>query len=382
MTFPKPGFPRSRAFQPPMQPALIVDAHEDLAYNMLAFGRDYTQPVAETRRLETDSGSEAPAHIGQTLIGWPEYQQGRVALVFSTLFAAPARRRAGDWDRQAYADFNQAHRVYRKQLDAYHELADRHPDQFRLVTRQADLEVVLSSWADTSLESHPVGLVALMEGAEGVRAPTELDEWWEAGLRMIGLAWAGTRFCGGTHDPGPLTDEGRNMLAAMADFGFTLDLSHMDEMSARQSLDLYEGPLIASHANAAALLPGYDGNRLLSDGVIRGLIDRNGIIGVVPFCAFLKNGWKKADSRQGITLETLAAHVDHICQMAGDARHVGLGSDFDGGFGLEAVPVDIDTIADLQKLAPILKAKGYNDQAVAAILGENWLRHLRTVLPL
>jgi membrane dipeptidase len=208
-----------------------------------------------------------------------------------------------------------------------------------------------------------------------------LDEWWEAGLRMIGPAWAGTRFCGGTREPGPLTEAGRALLEGMAEIGYTLDLSHMDELSARQSLDLYEGPVIASHANAAVLLPGYDGNRLLPDEVIKGLIARDGIIGVVPFCAFLNSDWKRGAARTGITLETLAAHVDHICQIAGNARHVGLGSDFDGGFGLEAVPADIDTIADLQKLAPILEAKGYNDQEVAAILGENWLRHLRTYLP-
>jgi membrane dipeptidase len=198
---------------------------------------------------------------------------------------------------------------------------------------------------------------------------------------MIGPAWAGTRFCGGTRDPGPLTEDGRALLEAMAEIGFTLDLSHMDEMSAHQSLDLYDGPIIASHANAAALLPGYDGNRLLSDDIIKGLIARDGIIGVVPFCAFLKTGWKRVDPREDITLDTLAAHVDHICQMAGDARHVGLGSDFEGGFGANAVPSDVDTIADLQKLVPILEGKGYNADAVAAILGENWLRHLRTCLP-
>jgi membrane dipeptidase len=365
----------------PMQPALIVDAHEDIAYNMLAFGRDYTRYVAETRQAEMASSSEVAEHNGQALIGWPEYQRGRVAVVFSTLFATPSRRKTGKWDKQVYADYDQAHRLYRSQLDTYHDLADRFPDKFRLITRLVHLEDVLSNWADSSLVSHPVGLVPLMEGAEGVRNPSELEEWWEAGLRMIGLAWAGTRFCGGTHDPGPLTNDGRALLAAMANFGFTLDLSHMDELSARQALDLYDGPVIASHANAAALLPGYDGNRLLPDEVIRGLIARDGIIGVVPFCAFLKTGWKKGDSREGISLETLAAHVDHICQMAGDSRHVGLGSDFDGGFGLSSVPVDIDTIADLQKLAPILEGKGYNAEEVAAVLGENWLRHLKAFLP-
>jgi len=378
---PNPGFSRSRVFQLPMQPPLIVDAHEDLAYNMLTFGRDYTRSVVETRRLELASGSGVPDRNGQTLLGWPEYQQGRVAIIFSTLFATPARRKSDNWDKQVYADYDQAHRLYRTQLDTYHELTDRVPDLFQFIATRADLETVLAHWNDSSPRDHPVGLVPLMEGADGVRSPSELNEWWEAGLRMIGLAWAGTRYCGGTRDPGPLTDDGLALLKAMAEFGFTLDLSHMDELSARQSLDTYEGPVIASHANAAALLPGYTGNRLPPDEVIKGLIARDGIIGVVPFCAFLDVGWKKGDLRDGITLATLAAHVDHICQMAGDARHVGLGTDFDGGFGLNSVPAGIDTIADLQKLCPILETKGYKDAEVADILGGNWLRHLRTNLP-
>ncbi len=360
---------------------LIIDAHEDLAYNMLTFGRDYNRPVVETRRIEHASSAQALQHTGECLLGWPEYQLGRVAIVFSTLFATPQRRKTGEWDTQAYADFNQAHQVYRKQLDSYHELAERTPEHFRFVSNQAELESHLSEWSDPGKETPPVGLVPLMEGAEGVRNPGELQEWWEAGLRMIGLAWAGTRFCGGTRDPGPLTEDGYAMLEAMADLGFTLDISHMDELSARQALDIYQGPVIASHANAAVLLPGYDGNRLLPEGVIKGLIDRDGIMGVVPFCAFLKTAWKKGDARDDITLETLVAHVDHVCQMAGDARHVGLGTDFDGGFGREAVPTGIDTIADLQNLTPLLQSKGYNDEDVAAILGGNWLRHLRSNLP-
>jgi membrane dipeptidase len=364
-----------------MQPDLIVDAHEDIAYNMLSFGRDYTRSAAETRRIEMGTGSQAPVHTGQSLLGWPEYQRGRVGVVFSTLFATPVRRRTGTWDTQSYADYEQAHRIYCNQLDTYHALSERASDQFKFISNRSDLEAVLADWNLSNTGNHPIGLVPLMEGAEGVRNPSELDEWWEAGLHMIGPAWAGTRFCGGTRDPGPLTEDGRALLGAMAEIGFTLDLSHMDVLSAQQSLDLYDGPVIASHANAAALLPGYDGNRLLPDDIIRGLIGRDGIIGVVPFCAFLKTGWRKADGRADISLETLVAHVDYICQMAGDARHVGLGSDFDGGFGLESVPAGIDTIADLQKIAPILEGKGYNHEEVAAVLGENWLRHLRLNLP-
>jgi membrane dipeptidase len=155
----------------------------------------------------------------------------------------------------------------------------------------------------------------------------------------------------------------------------------MDELSARQSLDLYPGPIIASHANAAAIIPEYTGNRHLPDDVIKALITRDGIMGLVPSCKFLNYGWQSGNGRETVSLELAAAHVDHICQMAGNARHVGFGSDFDGGFGVEAVPGEIDTIADLQKLGPILAAKGYKDEEIGAIFGGNWIRHLRTSLP-
>ncbi len=359
----------------------LVDAHEDIAYNILNFGRDYTRAAVDTRRHEAETGSIAPQHTGDTLLGWLDYQRGRTAVVFGTLFVTPIRRSLGDWENQRYRDFEEAHRLYSAQLDVYHKMADQHPDKFRLVGSRADMEAVLSHWADASAESHPMGLVPLMEGAEGVRTPSELEEWWERGVRVIGPAWAGTRFCGGTRDPGPLTDEGRELLDAMAGVGFTLDISHMDPLSALQSLDRYEGPVIASHANAAVLLPGYDGNRLLPDTVIRRLLERGGTIGVVPYNKFLNLEWKHGDRREDVPLDAVAAQIDYICQMAGDALHAGLGSDFDGGFGLDSVPAGIDTVADLQKLGPLLAAKGYNQDAVAAVLGGNWLRHLEMNLP-
>jgi len=357
---------------------LLVDAHEDLAWNILALGRDYTRSAAETRQHE--KGTPNVEHNDNTMLGWPDYQRARTAVVFGTLAAVPLRRRLGEWDILVYADFEQAHRLYRAQLDAYLSLADRHADKFQLIQTVADLDEVVAPWADET-ETHPVGLVVLMEGADGVRTPAELEEWWGLGVRILGPAWAGTRYCGGTREPGPLTEAGRALLSGMAEIGFTLDLSHMDELAARQSLDSYPGAIIASHANAAVIIPEYEGNRHLPDAIIKGILERDGVIGVVPFCKFLNYGWKKGDARDGLTLETLVAHIDHICQMAGDASHVGLGSDFDGGFGLEAAPAEVDTIADLQKLDPILASRGYSDPDIAAILGGNWLRHLRETLP-
>jgi membrane dipeptidase len=358
---------------------LIVDAHQDLSWNMLTFGRDYTQSAAETRRRE--QGSLTVERNGDTLLGWPDYQRGKVGIVFSTLFAAPARRREGDWDKLYYHDFNEAYTSYRLQLEGYHRLVDEHSQKFRLVQTSKDLQAVLSHWNQDDLPEHPVGLVVLMESAEGVRNPAELEEWWQGGVRLIGPAWAGTRFCGGTREPGPLTPDGYALLDGMAELGFILDISHMDEQAVLQALDHYPLPVVATHANAIALLKGLDTNRHLSDHTIRLLVERQGVIGVVPVNPFLLPGWRRGDQRELVTLSHVVAQIDHICQLSGDALHVGLGTDFDGGFGLQSTPAEIDTIADLQKLIPLLAEKGYTEDDIAAILGQNWISLLRRSLP-
>jgi len=361
---------------------IIIDSHEDIAWNMLTFKRDYTRPLAETRRLE--AGTLVPERNGDTMLGWDAYQRGQVGVVFSTLFAAPARKKEL-WDTLWYPDFDTARRLYRDQIQLYHQLTDSHPDQFRLITSTKELDSVIGDWSSPlpEGEGHPVGLVLLMEGAEGIRHPDELREWWEQGLRMIGLAWLGTRYCGGTREPGPLTEEGRRLLSAMADFNFILDLSHMDEASALESLDRYEGPLMASHANCAALMPGADTNRHLPDRVIEGLIERGGVIGSVPFNTFLKVGWSRqaGSRREEVTLDAYIAHMDHVCQLAGDSLHAGIGSDLDGGFGLQSVPDGLESVADLQTIASKLSERGYNQTDVENILGGNWLRLLREHLP-
>lgn len=361
---------------------LIVDAHQDLAWNMLTFGRDYTRSVEHTRQLEL--GAAAPKFNGDTLLGWDAYQKGRVAVVFSTLFAAPQRRKLGDWDTLCYQDPDSAHNLYRQQADAYHRLMDEHPGKFKLIATRTDLETIKGQWVQPfpgEAPDRPVGLVLLMEGAEGVRQPAELEMWWELGVRLIGPAWAGTRFCGGTREPGPLTKAGYALLDAMADLGFALDISHMDEQAVFQSLDHYPARIIASHANAKSLLKGIESNRLLTDKVIAGLIERQGVIGVVPFNIFLDADWSKGNPRELVPLSRLVDQIDHICQIAGNAHHVGIGSDFDGGFGLQSVPPELDTIADLQKLPPMLAERGYTQDDIAAILGGNWLALLEEILP-
>jgi len=357
----------------------LIDAHQDLAWNILTFDRDYTLSAAEIRRHEI--GSDTPALNGDTLLGWPDYQKGRVAVIFSSLFAAPLHRKQGEWDKLCYDNIAQAYTLYNQQLDVYHRLTEEHPNKFSLVQTQTDLKAVLDHWEKADQESHPVGLVILMEGAEAINQISELENWWDRGVRLIGPAWTGTRFCGGTREPGPLTKEGYALLEGMASWGYVLDLSHMDEQAALQALDMYPHTIVATHANAAALLPGVDSNRFLSDRLIRGLIERDGIIGIIPFNRFLKWGWTPADGREAVKLSEVVAQIDYICQIAGDAHHVGIGSDFDGGFGLQSTPSELDTIADLQKIAPLLEDRGYTEENIAAIMGENWLSLMRQTLP-
>ncbi len=361
---------------------LIVDAHADIAYNMLKYGRDYLRSAEETRRLE--AGSATPAENEDALLGWPDYQRGQVAVIFSTLYATPARWHTGENNLQVYKTFDEAYQQYHEQLLTYHRMTDSTPDKFRLIASARDLDLILDHWQNPSPSEsgHPVGMVVLIEGAEGIRSLSELEEWYELGVRLIGPAWVGTRYCGGWREPGPLTSDGRKLLSAMADYNFTLDLSHMDEQAAIEALDIYRGPIVGTHGNCLSLMPNANTNRHFSDRILEGIIERDGVVGIVPYNPYLKVGWTVGkNKREEVPLRYVADHIDHICQIAGDALHAGIGSDFDGGLGLQSVPPEIDTVADLQNLVSLLQIRGYSETDIANILGGNWIARLKRDLP-
>jgi membrane dipeptidase len=349
----------------------IIDAHEDVAWNALALDRDVRRSALETRRLE--AGSEDSQRGGLCMVGLPEWLAGGVAVVFGTVFVMPARR--GPEGLQAYRSSEEAYALGQAQLDFYHRLADEE-EHIGLIGDRADLERVLTRWEG---EDPQVGILPLLEGADPIREPEETEAWFERGLRLVGLSWmAGSRYAGGNSAPGPLTDAGRDLLSVMADLGLILDVSHLAEQAFFEALDRFEGWVVATHANPRARVPG---PRQLSDEMIRRLVERGGVVGVVPYNGFLKPGWTEGDAKDAVTVADVAAAVDHVCQVVGDAAHVGLGSDFDGGFGAESTPAGIDTVADLARIGPALNAMGYDEGHIAAVLGGNWLRLLRSALP-
>jgi membrane dipeptidase len=357
----------------------IIDAHEDIACAALSFKRNICLSALETRTLE--KGTQIPTwNQGEATLGWPEYQSGKVAVIFATIFVAPAAYNGGAWDVMAYHDTAEAEKLMEQQLDYYHRLTEENPDQFRLVTSHQELHFVLEPWEQNEPGSHPVGLVLLLEGAEGLSSPRRLEYYYERGLRQVGPVWAGTRYCAGTNEDRPFDQEGRALLEVMNSLGIPLDISHMREKAALTALDIYPGKIFASHANAQTINSSTH-HRHLTDEVIRQLQERGGVIGVVPFNKFLIPDWNLTDARERVRLERLTAQIDHYCQLSGNSLQVGIGSDFDGGFGYPNIPLELNTIADLQKLDPLLAKIGYTAQDIKNIFHNNWKSHLENILP-
>jgi len=244
----------------------------------------------------------------------------------------------------------------------------------RIIGARPALDTHSAQW-DAGAPERRLGIVPSMEGAEPILSPAEVADWWSRGLRIVGPAWYGAnRYAHGTGTPGGLTNLGRELLGEMGCVGMILDASHLAEAAFFEAIDLFEGRVIASHSNSRALVPG---DRQLSDEMVRRLVARDAVIGAVLDAWMLVPGWRTGQSNAGVTLGTVADHIDHVCQIAGDAEHVAIGSDLDGGFGREQAPSDIDSIADLPRLFDVLSARGYPDDDIRTIAHGNWLRVLQ-----
>ena len=199
-----------------------------------------------------------------------------------------------------------------------------------------------------------------------------MGEWWEDGLRVVGPTHYGvSAYAHGTGTAGGLTELGGPLLRAMDEVGMILDLTHMAERAFWEALDAFRGPVLASHNNCRALVPG---DRQFSDDQVRAICERGGVIGVALDAWMLEPGWVIGETMpEGLTLEAVADHIDHICQLTGNVAHAAIGSDLDGGYGTEQTPSDLDTIADLQRILEILRERGYDRADLEAVAHDNWL---------
>jgi membrane dipeptidase len=249
----------------------------------------------------------------------------------------------------------------------------------RLIRTAADLDEHWRSVVESPSEA-PIGMVLVMEGADPVTEPEELEYWFSRGLRQINLVHYGVnRYSAGTGAEGGLTADGRRLLAECQRLGVALDVTHLADQAFDEALAAYEGPILASHQNCRALVPA---QRQFSDDQLRALIARGAVVGVALDSWMLHPRWKTGVTcRSEVKLSNAADHIDHICQLAGNYHVAAIGTDLDGGYGTEQTPADVNSIADVQKLAEILNRRGYGADAVAAIFHGNWLRWLRMQLP-
>ncbi len=347
---------------------IVIDSHLDLAWNALNWNRDLTQPVPDIRRLEATLTEE---HRGGNTVTFPEMRKGEVAICLATLLARASSLGETKLD---YPSQEIACAAARGQLAFYRIMENR--GWLRMLRNWQGIEVHLRDWQGSGGDSRPLGFILSMEGADPILAPSQVMEWWNDGLRVVGLAHYGvSAYAHGTGVSGGLTSRGPDFLKAMDEAGMILDVTHLADESFWQAVERFKGPVLASHNNCRALVPG---ERQFSDEQIRCLLDRSAVVGIALDSWMLFPGYVPGETPNSlVSLEAAVDHIDHVCQLAGNARHAAIGSDLDGGFGTEQSPHDLDTIADLQKIPALLRNRGYAQRDVEAVMHGNWLRFFR-----
>jgi len=351
----------------------IIDAHLDLSMNALEWNRDLRMPVTVIR--DREKGLTDKLDRGKGMVSLPELRKGNIGLVVATQIAryvAPGNSLPG-WHspEQAWAQ-TQGQLAWYKVMEEMGEM--------KMIRNREELERHIDWWMkeDASSLDKPIGYILSLEGADSLVDLSYVERAYGYGLRAIGPAHYGPgRYAPGTGVTGPFSRQGLELLKEMQRMNMILDITHLTDEAFWQAIDLYQGPLWASHHNCRALV---SHQRQLTDVQVKALIDRGAVIGGVLDAWMLVEGWVRGSSEPltaGVNLGRLVDHYDHICQLAGNSRHIAIGSDLDGMFGKEQSPYDMDTIADLGALEGILRQRGYEPDDIANVMHGNWLRYLK-----
>jgi membrane dipeptidase len=346
--------------------SFIMDGHLDLAMNAMEWNRDLRWLVTDIRTSE--AGMSDKPDRGNGTVSFPAMRAGNVGLVVATQIAryAPLGGTLPGWHSQ-----EQAWAHTQGQIAWYRAMEDA--GEMVQVRDKTSLEEHLKSWPYDE-KRQPVGYILSLEGADSIVSVSYLEKSYEQGLRAIGPAHYGPGiYAHGTNSSGGLGAKGRDLLKAMESLNIILDITHLSDDSLREAMQLFHGTVWASHSNCRSLVPH---NRQLSDEQIKLLIERGAVIGIPLDAWMMVPGWQRGVSTpesQNVTLETMIEHIDHICQLAGNAKHVGIGTDLDGGFGREQCPADLNTIADLQKVPSLLRRRGYTENDIEGIMSRNFV---------
>ena len=349
-----------------------IDAHLDLSMNAMEWNRDLRKSIDEIRARE--KGMTDKPDRGNGVVCFPELRRGNVGLVVATQIAryvAPDNPLPG-WHspEQAWAQ-TQAQLAWYKIMEEEGELTP--------VINLTTLENHLQTWnREGATELKAIGYILSLEGADSIVSLKHLEQAYAYGLRAVGPAHYGPgRYAQGTNATGGLGKIGKELLQEMERLNIILDATHLCDDSFWEAMEIFRGHVWASHHNCRALV---DHNRQFSDDQLKELINRGAVIGGVLDAWMLVPNWvRKESTPQGMhcNLEKVIDHMDHICQIAGNSLHIGIGSDLDGAFGKEQSPYDLETVADLQKLPQLLSKRGYKTEDIENVMHGNWLRFLR-----
>ena len=356
-----------------------IDAHLDLSMNAMEWNRDLRLPAKKLNAREQARGLTDKPDRGNAVVSFPDLRRGEIGIVVATQiarFVAPDNPLPG-WNspEQAWSQ-TQAQLHWYRTMEEAGELVQ--------VVDTAGLDAHVACWQETlaaggDTSRLPIGYILSLEGADSLITTRHLERAFAAGLRALGPAHYGPgRYAHGTDASAPLNAAGRELLAEMDRLGLILDATHLCDVAFWEALDLFAGPVWASHNNCRALV---HHNRQFSDEMIKALVDRGAVIGGPLDAWMMVPGWIRGTSQpqeMHCDLEVMLDHLDHICQIAGNADHVGVGSDLDGAFGREQAPHDLETIADLARLPALLARRGYPPADIEKVMHGNWLRFLRS----
>ncbi|WGQ08863.1 membrane dipeptidase [Pedobacter gandavensis] len=349
----------------------IIDAHLDLSMNAMEWNRDLRLPVPTIRTLE--KGMKDKPDREKSTVSFPELRKGNIGIVVATQIARYVKPDSliPGWNspEQAWAQ-TQGQLAWYKAMEEAGELFQ--------ITNAQQLKSHYELWNDgTSNDQKAIGYILSLEGADSIVDISYLERAHQYGLRAIGPAHYGPgRYANGTDATGKMGQMGLDLLKEMERLNFILDATHLCDDAFCQALDHFSGPVWASHNNCRTFV---NHNRQYSDEQILALINRGAVIGGALDAWMIVPDWQRGVSTpKGMNcgLEKVVEHADHICQLAGNARHIGIGSDLDGAFGTEQSPFDLDTISDLQKMVAMFAAKGYSAADLELIFHKNWLNFL------
>jgi len=349
---------------------IIFDAHLDLAMNAMEWDRDLRWSVEKIR--DSEKGMTDKPDRGKGTVSFPSLRDGNVGLFVATQIA---RTRKPGSELPGWHSQEQAWAQTQAQIAWYKEMGNA--NELVQITNKEQLEIHLKNIKISSM-NFPLGYILSLEGADSIVDLKHLEIAYSYGLRAVGPAHYGPGvYAQGTDATGGLNSKGKELLSEMERLRIILDISHLCDDAFWDAMKIFQGPVWASHSNCRAIIPH---NRQISDDQIKEMIRRESVIGTALDAWMLVPGWERwklTPEEANLKLEAAVKHIDHICQIAGNSKHAGIGSDLDGAFGKEQCPLDLETIADLQKIGVLLEEKGYTERDIQNILSLNFIDFLK-----